>query len=87
MWKISIAQWQVECFCDFEATPKPADEYASKCLVEDDEEAYDDFDMGGATPLISDIVSLSTDAGTFPVADYVGPDLVAYAYAEQPACQ
>ena len=32
------------------------------------------------------MVALPADGGMFPVADYVGPELAAYAYAEPPAC-
>ena len=76
------------CCYEFAVTPESPDECASHCIVvEDENEAYDDFDLGGATPLISDMVALPTEAGTFPVADYVGPDLAAYAHAEFPACR
>ena len=33
------------------------------------------------------MVALPAEGGTFPVADYVGPELAAYANAEPPACR
>ena len=83
-----VHKYIFDCCYEFAVTPEFTDECASRDLFDEDEdEAYDDFDLGGATPLISDLVALPTNAGTFPVADYVGPDLAAYANAEPPACQ
>ena len=50
------------------------------------DEAYDGFGIGGATDLLSDLVALPAEGGSFPVADYVGPELAAFAFAEPPAC-
>ena len=83
-----VHKYIFDCCYEFAVTPESSDECASHCLlVEDEDEAYDDFDLGGATPLLSDMVSLPAEAGTFPVADYVGSDLAAYANAEPPACK
>ena len=68
-------------------TPVSSDECASQFAPEGEEEACADTDLGGPTPLIADMVSLPTNAGTFPVVDYVGPELAAYARAEPPACK
>ena len=40
----------------------------------------------GPTDLIADMVALPDHGGQFPVADFVGPELAAYANAEAPAC-
>ena len=36
--------------------------------------------------LLSELVALPAEGGLFPVADYVGPELAAFALAEPPAC-
>ena len=69
------------CCYKFAMTPESPDECVSQCAFDGEDEAYDDVDLGVAPPLISDKVALPTDAGTFPVADYVNPELAAYAYA------
>ena len=73
---------------EFAVTPQSSDECAShrsfNCEAEG--EAYDDFDVSGAIDSVSDLVALPADGGMFPVADYVEPELAAYAYAEPPAC-
>ena len=82
-----VHKYIFDCCYEFVATPESLDECASQLIVEDDSEAHDECDLGGAAPLISDLVSLPTEAGAFPVAEYVGPELAAYAYADPPACQ
>ena len=89
-WPAHVAEvhkYLFDCCCDFAVTPVSSDECASQVAPEGEEEAYDDLDLGGPTPLIADMVSLPTNAGTFPVVDYVGPELAAYARAESPACK
>ena len=81
-----VHQYIFDCCYEFAGTPESFDESASHLQLEAETEAYDDFNSGGPTNLISDMVALSTNGGKFPVADYVGPDLAAYAYAEPPAC-
>ena len=82
-----VHKYLFDCCYDFAVTPVSSDECASQVAPEGEEEAYDDLDLGGPTPLIADMVSLPTNAGTFPVVDYVGPELAAYARAESPACK
>ena len=83
-----VHKYLFDCCYEFAVTPQSSDECASQrslnCEVEG--EACDDFDTCGATDLVSDLVSLPADGGMFPVADYVEPELAAYAYAEPPAC-
>ena len=83
-----VHKYLFDCCYEFAATPQSSDECASHRSFdyEAEGEAYDDFDVSGATDLISDLVALPADGGMFPVADYVGPELAAYAYAEPPAC-
>ena len=82
-----VHKYIFDCCFEFAVTPGFSDECASHHLCEDEPEAYDDFGFGGgATDLVSEMVALPTESGTFPVADYVGPDLAAYANAEPPAC-
>ena len=83
-----VHKYLFDCCYEFAVTPQSSDECASQrslnCEVEG--EACDDFDTCGATDLVSDLVALPADGGMFPVADYVGPELASYAYAEPPAC-
>ena len=81
MQKYPTARYIFDCCYEFAVTPECPDECASQCAFDGEDEAYDDVDLGVAPPLISDKVALPTDAGTFPVADYVNPELAAYAYA------
>ena len=81
-----VHQYIFDCCYEFAGTPESFDESASHLQLEAETEAYDDFNSGGPTKLISDMVALPTNGGKFPVADYVGPDLAAYAHAEPPAC-
>ena len=81
-----VQKYIFDCCYEFAATSESSDECASHFTHEGEDEAYDDADLGGPTPLIADKVSLPTDAGTFPVVDYIGPELAAYAYAEPSAC-
>ena len=82
-----VHKYIFDCCFEFAVTPGFSDECASHHLCEDEPEAYDDFGFGGgATDLVSEMVALPTEGGTFPIADYVGPDLAAYANAEPPAC-
>ena len=81
-----VHQYIFDCCYEFAGTPESFDESASHLQLEAETEAYDDFNSGGPTNLISDMVALPTNGGKFPVADYVGPDLAAYAHAEPPAC-
>ena len=71
---------------EFAVTPQSSDESASHLASEAVEETYDEFDLGGPTDLIADMVALPDHGGQFPVADFVGPELAAYANAEAPAC-
>ena len=82
-----VHKYLFDCCSEFAVTPVSSDECASQFAPEGEEEACDDTDLGGPTPLIADMVSLPTNAGTFPVVDYVGPELAAYARAEPPACK
>ena len=83
-----VHKYIFDCCFEFAVAPASSDTSASHGfpLQEDEDEAYDDFGIGGATDLMSELVALPAEGGSFPVADYVGPDLAAYAYAEQPAC-
>ena len=83
-----VHKYIFDCCYDFAVTPLSSDECAShrSFSSEAEGEAYDDFDVSGAVDLVSDLVALPTEGGMFPVADYVEPELAAYAYAEPPAC-
>ena len=83
-----VHQYIFDCCFEFAATPESPDESALQVdpLREDKDEAYDDFGSGGAIDLLSELVALPAEGGLFPVADYVGPELAAYAFAEPPAC-
>ena len=83
-----VHKYIFDCCSEFAVAPASSDSSASHGfpLQEDEDEAYDDFGIGGATDLLSDLVALPAEGGSFPVADYVGPELAAYAYAEPPAC-
>ena len=79
-------QYIFDCCYEFAVAPVSFDESASQFQSEAEDEAYDNFKICGPINLISDMVALPTDGGRFPVADYVGSDLAAYANAEPPAC-
>ena len=83
-----VHQYIFDCCFEFAATPESSDESALQVdpLREDKDEAYDDFGSGGAIDLLSELVALPAEGGLFPVADYVGRELAAYAFAEPPAC-
>ena len=83
-----VQKYIFDCCFEFGATPESPDESALQVdpLREDKDEAYDDFGSGGAIDFLSELVALPVEGGLFPVADYVGPELAAYAFAEPPAC-
>ena len=83
-----VHQYIFDCCFEFAATPESPDESALQVdpLREGEDEAYDDFSSGGATDLLSELVALPAEGGLFPVANYVGPELAAFAFAEPPAC-
>ena len=83
-----VHQYIFDCCFEFATTPDSPDESALQVdpLREGEDEAYDDFSSGGATDLLSELVVLPAEGGLFPVADYVGPELAAFARAEPPAC-
>ena len=75
-----------DCCYEFAVAPSSADASAPHSVLENEDDTYDVYNSAGATDLVSDMVALPTEGGNFPVADYVGPELAAYAFAEHPAC-
>ena len=75
-----------DCCYDFAVAPSSVAESAPHFTSENEDDAYDIYTSGGATDLVSAMVALPTEGGQFPVADYVGPELAAYAFAQPPAC-
>ena len=78
--------FESDCCYEFAVTPQSSDQSASHPALEAVEENNDVFGLGGPTDLVADSVALPDHGGQFPVAEFVGPELAAYANAEPPAC-